>query len=363
MHSPSPFVYALVAGLCFSASVPFAKVLGPETAPLMLAAVFLLGSAIGTTGYAVFLYLCGKKRSSIEAPLRRGDLPWLFATTLFNSLLPTLLVVYGVVATTATTASFLFSFEGPATVLVACVLFHEAVGRRIWAAVVCITCSCMIMSFEDLGGFGLHVSYGAACILLACFSWGIANNCIRMISGVDPVHQTLVQSWVAGLILCGLALASGDAFPSAFVFFCAIVCGFISYGGLVSIFFVYGIRGLGSARATAYFSINPLFGIVLSAVLFQMLPGVTLWIALPFLLLGLWLLCTEAHHHVHVHETLIHEHRHRHQDMHHDDATHLHSPGDPALDRFGYHSHLHEHEPMAHSHAHNPDLHHWHEHE
>ena len=362
MHSPSPSIYALVAGLCFSASVPFAKVLGSETTPLMLAAVFLLGSAIGTTGYTVFLNLCGQKRSSVEAPLMRGDLPWLFAATLFGSLLPTLLVVYGVAATTATTASFLFSFEGPTTVLVACLLFREAVGRRIWTAVVCITCSCLIMSLGDQKDFGLHVSYGAVCILLACFSWGIANNCIRMISGVDPNHQTLVRSGVGGLVLCGLALASGDVFPSIFVFLCAVVCGFISYGGLASIFFVYGVRGLGSARATTYFSINPLFGIVLSTVLFQILPGVTLWIALPFLLLGMWLLLTEVHQHVHVHEALIHEHRHQHQDMHHDSATHVHGPGDPELDRFGYHSHLHKHEPVTHSHPHHPDLHHWHEH-
>ena len=362
MYSPPPSVYALVAGLCFSASVPFAKLLGPETTPLMLAAVFLLGSAVGTTGYAFFQYLCGQKRRSIEAPLTRKDLPWLLALTLFGSLLPTLLVIYGVAGTTATTASFLFSFEGATTVLVACFLFREAVGRRIWTAVVCITCSCMIMS-GDFGDFGLHISYGAVCILLACFSWGIANNCVRMISNVDPIYQTLVRSWVGGLVLCGLALASGDVFPSAFVLLCAVLFGFISFGGLASIFFVYGVRGLGSARATAYFSINPLFGMVLSTVLFQTLPGVTLWIALPFLLLGLWLLCTEAHQHVHVHETLIHEHRHQHLDMHHNNTTHVHGPQDPKLDRFEYHSHPHEHEPMTHSHPHHPDLHHWHEHE
>ncbi|MDR2855137.1 MAG: EamA family transporter [Methanomicrobiales archaeon] len=363
MYSPSPSVYALVAGLCFSAAAPFAKILGPETTPLMLAALFLLGSAIGTTGYAIFLHLCGQKRSSIEAPITRGDLPWLFAVTLFSSLLPTLLVVYGVAETTATTASFLFSFEGVTTIFVACFLFREAIGRRIWAAVVCITCACMIMSLGDTGDFGLHISYGAACILLACFSWGIANNCIRMISGVDPIYQTLVRSWVGGLVLFGLALASGEMLPSIFVFLCAVVCGFIAYGGLASIFFVYGVRGLGSARATAYFSINPLFGIVLSMIIFQTLPEITLWIALPFLLFGLWLLLTEAHQHIHVHDMLIHEHRHQHQDMHHDDARHVHGPGNPELDRFGYHSHLHEHETVAHSHPHHPDVHHWHEHE
>ena len=106
------------------------------------------------------------------------------------------------------------------------------------------------MSLGNQRDFGLHVSYGAVCILLACFSWGIANNCIRMIFGVEPNYQTLVRSWIGGMVLCGLVLASGDVFPSIFVFLCAVVCGFISYGGFASIFSCYGVRSLGSARAT-----------------------------------------------------------------------------------------------------------------
>ena len=363
MYHPPPAVYAILAGLCFSASVPFTKLLSPEVTPLMLAAVFLFGSATGTTAYAAFMYVRGQKRSSVEAPLTQKDLPWLLMVTLFGSLFPTLLTVYGVAATTATTASFLFSFEGAATVLVACILFREAVDRRIWAAVVCITFSCMIMSLGDgAERFGIQFSYGAMLILLACLSWGIANNCIRMISGVDPIYQTLVRSWIGGLILFVLALASGEVLPSFSVVLFAAIVGFTSYGGLASIFFVYGVRDLGSARTTTYFSLNPFFGIVLSVIIFQTLPSAMLWIALPFLLIGMWLLITERHQHLHTHESLIHEHRHRHDDLHHDDVLHLHTKEHPELDSWDFHSHRHEHEPITHSHVHHPDLHHRHEH-
>jgi drug/metabolite transporter (DMT)-like permease len=323
----------------------------------------LLGSAAGTTGYAIFMHLCGQKRSNIEAPLTKKDLPWVFAITLFGSILSTLLIVYGVAATTATTAAFLFSFEGAATVLIASILFREAVDRRIWAAIVCITFSCMIMSFG--GGaerFGLHFSYGAVFILLACLSWGIANNCIRMISGVDPIHQTLVRSWIGGLILFVLALTAGETLPSFSIVLFGVFVGFISYGGLTSIFFVYGVRGLGSARATTYFSLNPFFGIILSIIIFQILPGIMLWIALPFLLIGMWLLITERHQHLHSHESLIHEHRHRHDDLHHDDVLHVHTKEDSKLDSLTFLSHFHEHGPVTHSHIQQPDLHHRHEH-
>jgi len=363
MQLPSAAVFAILAGLCFSASAPFTKILSPEVTPLMLAALFLLGSAVGTTVYAALMHLCGQKRSSIEAPLTKKDLPWVFAITLFGSIFSTLLMVYGIAATTATTAAFLFSFEGAATVLVASILFREAVDRRIWAAVVCITFSCMIISLGDgVGHFGFHFSYGAILILLACLSWGVANNCIRMISGVDPISQTLVRSWIGGLILFVLALAAGETLPSVSIVLLTAFVGFVSYGGLTSIFFVYGVRDLGSARATTYFTLNPFFGIVLSIIIFQTLPDTMLWIALPFLLIGVWLLITERHQHLHVHESLIHEHRHRHDDLHHDDALHVHTKQHPELDPWDFHSHLHEHEPITHSHIHHPDLHHRHEH-
>ena len=363
MQPPTAVLYAILAGLCFSASAPFTKLLSPEITPLMLSAVFLLGSAVGTTAYAALMHLSGRKRSSIEAPLTKKDLPWVLAVTLLGSVFATLLIVYGVAATTATTAAFLFSFEGAATVLIASLFFREAVDRRIWASVILITFSCMIMSLgRGSEGFSLHFSYGAVLILLGCLCWGIANNCIRMISGVDPIYQTLVRSWLGGLVLFVLALAVGETLPSFSVVLFAAVVGFVSYGGLTSIFFVYGVRDLGSARATTYFSLNPFFGIVLSVIIFQILPDIMLWIALPFLIIGMWLLMTERHQHLHTHESLIHEHRHRHDDLHHDDALHVHTKEHPELDSRVFHSHCHEHEPISHSHIHHPDLHHHHEH-
>ena len=230
MQPPPAAVYAILAGFCFSVSAPFTKILSPETTPLMLAAVFLLGSTAGTAVYAAFLYLYGQDRRSIEAPLRKKELPWLFVVTLFGSIFPTLLIVYGVAATTATTASFLFSFEGAATVIMAYILFREAVGRRIWAAVICITLSCMIMSLGDGAEyFGFHFSYGAVLILFACLSWGIANSCIHMISSADPIYQTLIRSGIGGLILFFLALASGEVLPSFSVLLPGALVGFISY--------------------------------------------------------------------------------------------------------------------------------------
>jgi len=117
---------------------------------------------------------------------------------------------------------------------------------------------------------------------------------------------------------------------------------------------------LGAARAGALFSTNPVFGVIVSLLIFRELPEAGFIIAFVFMAAGTWLLVSEKHSHRHTHETLRHSHRHTHDDLHHD--THIHGPDAPAVDKDGYHSHAHWHQTMEHEHAHRPDLHHRHKH-
>jgi hypothetical protein len=139
-----------------------------------------------------------------------------------------------------------------------------------------------------------------------------------------------------------------------------MVLGFVSYGGLTSVFFIHALRGIGTARSASFLAIAPLFGVPIAFILFTDLPGPTFFLAAPIMALGVWLLLTEHHAHPHLHPAEIHEHRHRHDDLHHD---HIHPPNTPPLLPSGDHSHLHSHEEVTHDHPHRPDIHHRHLHE
>jgi drug/metabolite transporter (DMT)-like permease len=71
-------------------------------------------------------------------------------------------------------------------------------------------------------------------------------------------------------------------------------------------------RGLGTARTGAYFSVAPLFWVVISLALWPALPGVMFWLAGLLMTLGVWLHVRERHEHPHVHEPHTYGHRHRH---------------------------------------------------
>jgi hypothetical protein len=77
------------------------------------------------------------------------------------------------------------------------------------------------------------------------------------------------------------------------------------------------------------------------------------------MILGVYLLVSEKHAHIHTHVPLVHDHRHAHNDLHHD---HVHGSHVPPVSSTGEHSHLHAHKEITHDHPHKPDLHHQHEH-
>ena len=130
--------------------------------------------------------------------------------------------------------------------------------------------------------------------------------------------------------------------------------GFFGYGVSLMLF-VIALRGLGTARASAYYGIAPFAGVIAAFVLLGERPEGAFWMAAALMALGVWLHLTERHGHVHSHEALSHMHAHRH------DAHHRHKH---AFDWDGHepHTHPHEHEPLEHAHPHAPDLHHRHEH-
>lgn len=341
---------AILSAALFGASTPFAKaLLGSGVDPWLLAGLLYLGSGVGLGIVEIARKAAGTARA--EAPLRRGDLPWLGLVVLSGGIVGPVLLMVGLATTPASTASLLLNLEGLATMAIAWLLFRENVDRRLLAGATAILAGAALLSWQDgPGGFG----WGTAAIAGACLAWGIDNNLTRKLSAADPVQIAVIKGLSAGVVNLALAIAAGAHLPSAPAIGGAALIGFLGYG-LSLVLFVLALRHLGTARTGAYFSTAPFIGAVLAVTLFG--EPVTAGLAVAGLLIaaGVYLHLAERHGHAHVHEALEHEHRHVHDDHH----QHQHEPGDPVGEP---HSHPHRHLPTVHSHPHYPDLHHRHTH-
>jgi drug/metabolite transporter (DMT)-like permease len=347
IHLPPAVLAGLAAAVLFGASTPFAKLLLNGIGPWMLAGLLYLGSGLGLTLVA-FL------RPKTEA-ISRADAPWLAAAVVFGGVLAPVLLMWGLTGAEGSTASLLLTTEGVFTSLLAWATFKENIGQRIAYGMGAITLGALALAWD--GTPSLTNLGPPAAILGACLCWGIDNNLTRKVSLSDPVRIASLKGLAAGS--CNLVLAlmvAQDHLPGLEPTLMAAAVGFLGYG-VSLVLYVLALRGLGSARAGAYFSMAPLIGALLALPLLGESPSPRLAAAAIAMGLGLWLHLTERHEHRHDHPVMDHSHPHDHSDPHH---SHVHDHGEETPT--GPHSHPHHHSGLEHVHAHFPDAHHRHEH-
>lgn len=343
---------AFAAAILFGLSAPFAKLLVGDTTPQMLAGLLYLGSGAGL----LIVWLFRRHRVVVEAPLTRGDAPWLAGAIAFGGVAGPLLLMIGLSRTPASSASLLLNLEGVLTAVLAWFVFREHFDRRIALGMAAIVAGGAVLSWGGrLAWGGLS---GPLAVAGACLCWAVDNNLTQKVSGGDPVQVAMLKGLVAGAVNTTLALLLGAGVPGALRLSGAMALGFVSYG-LSLVFFVLALRHLGTARTGAYFSVAPFAGAIASLVVFRERPTVLLMSSAALMGAGVWLHLSEHHEHEHHHEAMEHEHAHVHDEHH----QHVHAVGDPAVTDPVPHVHHHRHEPLVHSHQHYPDIHHRHGHD
>lgn len=356
-HKTVPMICAIMAAALFGATAPVAKLFLDGIGPVMLAALFYLGSGTGLLLYILLSGMLGRRRQSIEAAITRKDLPVLIGIMLFGGVFAPVTLMFSLQYVDAATAVLLLTFEPVATTIFAALLFKEWVSRQVWVAMGLIAIACGVLTYDPSAI--LSFSLAAVGVLLCAIFWATDNNLSRTLSGKDPIVMVCFKGLGAGVISFSLALLIGEHLPSPQIVALSMFVGFFAYGGVTSVLFFYALRGIGAARAGSLLALSPFFGVAIAFLIFREPPTTLFLIAFPVMIAGTALLLAERHSHRHIHPALVHEHRHHHDDGHHD---HEHDPEDPLVSRKGEHSHMHVHEKLTHIHPHMPDIHHQHEH-
>lgn len=349
----NPALAALLAALLFGLSTPFAKRLLGEVEPLLLAGVLYLGSGLGLWAWRLASRRLSTGESERRPGFTRDELPWLIGAIAVGGVLAPVLLLYGLRATPAATASLLLNLEGVFTALLAVAFFGEHLGRRIALGLACIVAGGVLLSYTP--GTPFRISPGALGVAGACLAWALDNNLTRRIATADAVRLAAIKGLAAGTVNTVLALIVGAALPAPPAVLGGLVVGALGYGASLALF-VLALRGLGAARTSGYFSTAPFVGAAVAVAWLDEPAGVRFLLAGGFMALGVWLHLSERHAHLHHHEPLVHDHAHRHDDGHHEHAH------DFPWDGRTPHAHPHRHEPITHSHPHYPDAHHRHRH-
>lgn len=150
IKSVYPKLQAITAAMLFGVSAPLSKLLLGDIEPVLLAALLYLGCGFGLLLLRILQKVL-TNHSAKEAALVRKDIPWLAGAILAGGVAAPIILMISLKNTPATTASLLLNFEGVATSIIAAIVFKEALGKRIWAAVVFITLASIILTWDEKG--------------------------------------------------------------------------------------------------------------------------------------------------------------------------------------------------------------------
>jgi drug/metabolite transporter (DMT)-like permease len=335
---------ALLAAVLFGISAPLLQRAGRQVGPLTTATLLYAGAAL--VGALM------RRRIAREAAVRRADVPRLVAMALFGAALGPVALAWGLQRTSATSGSLMLTLEALFTALLARLLYHETMDRRVWTALLLLLAGSIVL-VVDAGTGGGMAAMGLAAVLLATAAWGVDNTLSRALAERDPGQVVLAKGALGALVTLIGALVVREPLPSLEAAAALLAIGATGYGLSLRLYLL-AQRAFGAARTGSVFAFAPFIGAAVAIALGDRSPSAATAVGGALMLAGVVLHLSESHAHEHVHEALEHEHAHVHDDTHHD-HVHVPMPDDP-------HSHWHRHEPTRHAHPHVPDAHHAHRH-
>jgi len=284
-------VYAILAALFYGFGTPLSKLLLLHISPYLLASLLYFGAGIGM----LFVILLSKvqRKSKIINEFKKKDLKYVILMIVLDIIAPILLMI-GLLNTNASTASLLNNFEIVFTGIIAMIFFKEIVGRKMWVAISLIVLAGTMLTFEDFTGF--HISIGVLFVLGASLSWGLENNCTRMLSKGNPLHVVVIKGLGSGLGSLIIALAVNQASAIWYFVILALLLGFVSYG-MSLYFYISAQRHLGAARTSAFYAIAPFVGSIFSFIVLKDSLSIVFGIAFILMIFGTYLAIKENNSH------------------------------------------------------------------
>lgn len=181
----------------------------------------------------------------------------------------------------ASLASLLIIFELVMTSICSWLIFNDKIEKNEIIAIIFVLIGSFILNFKD-GIFNTMNIY-ALLVILACLCWGISNNVTALISSKEPALFTSIKCISVSILYLIMIIIKKDL---SFDYPILILLGFFTYG--ISILsYAISTKYLGAYKATLVFSFSPIFGVLLSFIIYKETLTISFIISTILMIIGI----------------------------------------------------------------------------
>jgi drug/metabolite transporter (DMT)-like permease len=264
------YVGAITSALLFGIGATLNKIVLADVHPTVVAGLTYLfaGAALAVLRFSPIrsrVMRLLKTPTKTDQTFCRKDTLILVLVVLSGSTIAPFLFLNGLNGTTAVNASLLQNAESLFTVLIAVFFLRERARRKDWfGALILVVGAVFLTANAEFSGLTLTQSLlGNVLIVGACLFWGIDNNLSKLLCFKEDLILITASKCLLGgtaLLLLAYLLNLGFSVP-LLAFPYLIVVGVFSIG-LSILFFMVGLREIGSLRTGVIFSTSSLFGAI-----------------------------------------------------------------------------------------------------
>ena len=271
-------LFAFLSSFLYDLNVPVSKYSLKTLSTNEILFLLYFGSAVG-----LFLLMLFNKKQKFSLKPEKGESIFIIGVIIFD-ILAALFIVESLKYIDASTVSLISILEISFTIVISHFIFKTKISKNLIIAVILVSIGGILLSFDSSTEFKLSIASMLTVFATAC--WGLENNLTAKVSDKNPLLLVFYKCFAVAIFNL-LFILNINIFELFINNWYLLVIGFFTYG-ISILYYVYAIKYIGISKTSIVFSFSPVFGALISLILFKEKITIYFVISLILMLMGIY---------------------------------------------------------------------------
>lgn len=271
-------LFAFLSSFLYDLNVPVSKYSLKTLSTNEILFLLYFGSAVG-----LFLLMLFNKKQKFSLKPQKGESIFIIGVIIFD-ILAALFIVESLKYIDASTVSLISILEISFTIVISHFIFKTKISKNLIIAVILVSIGGILLSFDSSTEFKLSIASMLTVFATAC--WGLENNLTAKVSDKNPLLLVFYKCFAVAIFNL-LFILNINIFELFINNWFLLVIGFFTYG-ISILYYVYAINYIGISKTSIVFSFSPVFGALISLILFKEKITIYFVISLILMLMGIY---------------------------------------------------------------------------